>query len=721
VTGQVTRRLLTVLLTVVTCLVWLLPATNLRGNVASAQTLANGLVVSGDFRGAGYAQIASLYDPGDNLGLRISVLDHLASGGDEFSPTQWFQGESSTLDLGRMKAAATDVDFDGKTDIVALYDDGGTSVRILVWKSTGTSFAFQGTQGWWRSDGYAWSRTKGILAGNFSGAGKNGLLSIYQYDNFQMRIHYFESNGSSFVYGGDQGVYDSGPGQYDTARARFAVGHFTRPDGPDQIASIYQYPSFRIRVHVFNPSPKGLVPINGWAGVWESSEGTYDLSRAKVLAADFDGDKLTDLLSFYWYADGSVRVHVFNAARGLAFSDATGVAQFAPFTMPFLNTQLVAGDWNKDGFGDLATLTSLEDGSTHVGVLRSTAAAVGGPRTLQWSANQWVTPPTDLLQTACSECWPLTGIPTTTSSLVTRRPLAVKIDNAPAARPHHGISQADMVVELLVEGFITRLAAYFHSQDPVSIGAVRSVRFSDRYTTPMVRGVLVFSGGSQLMMDLVTADIANGLYVGVSPQLGQGNSFLRSNVDGKVVPHNLFTSAAALRRAANDVGGGAPVAVPRWGFLRSLDHAPSAGGFLGARGAVTLAIPYRADAAVRYDYDPGSRTYARYQSNGSAYVREVDGANGVPIAARNIVIINTDVIVTDVHDDAGGAASLDMRLVGTGRASIFRDGRRQEATWYRGSWQDPFAFYTEQGERVLLSPGQTWMHILPVDWTVPSS
>ncbi|OLD11321.1 MAG: hypothetical protein AUJ06_00625 [Chloroflexi bacterium 13_1_40CM_3_70_6] len=716
-----TRRLLTVLLTVVTCLVWLLPATNLRGNVASAQTLANGLVVSGDFRGAGYAQIASLYDPGDNLGLRISVLDHLASGGDEFSPTQWFQGESSTLDLGRMKVAATDVDFDGKTDIVALYDDGGTSVRLLVWKSTGTSFAFQGTQGWWRSDGYAWSRTKGILAGNFSGAGKNGLLSIYQYDNFQMRIHYFESNGSSFVYGGDQGVYDSGPGQYDTARARFAVGHFTRPDGPDQIASIYQYPSFRIRVHVFNPSPKGLVPINGWAGVWESSEGTYDLSRAKVLAADFDGDKLTDLLSFYWYADGSVRVHVFNAARGLAFSDATGVAQFAPFTMPFLNTQLVAGDWNKDGFGDLATLTSLEDGSTHVGVLRSTAAAVGGPRTLQWSANQWVTPPTDLLQTACSECWPLTGIPTTTSSLVTRRPLAVKIDNAPAARPHHGISQADMVVELLVEGFITRLAAYFHSQDPVSIGAVRSVRFSDRYTTPMVRGVLVFSGGSQLMMDLVTADIANGLYVGVSPQLGQGNSFLRSNVDGKVVPHNLFTSAAALRRAANDVGGGAPVAVPRWGFLRSLDHAPSAGGFLGARGAVTLAIPYRADAAVRYDYDPGSRTYARYQSNGSAYVREVDGANGVPIAARNIVIINTDVIVTDVHDDAGGAASLDMRLVGTGRASIFRDGRRQEATWYRGSWQDPFAFYTEQGERVLLSPGQTWMHILPVDWTVPSS
>src|SRR5206468_9095400 len=146
------------------------------------------------------------------------------------------------------------------------------------------------------------------------------------------------------------------------------------------------------------------------------------------------------------------------------------------------------------------------------GVLRSTAAAGGGPRTLQWSANQWVTPPTDLTQTACTDCWPLTGI-ATTSGLVTRRPLAVKIDNAPTGRPHHGISQADMVVELLVEGFITRLAAYFHSQDPSEIGAVRSVRFSDRYTTPMVRGTLVFSGGSQLMMDLVGRDITNGNYV----------------------------------------------------------------------------------------------------------------------------------------------------------------------------------------------------------------
>ena len=727
------RRLFAFLVTIVVCTVWLIPAATPRQSIAAAQTLANGLVVSGDFKGAGYTQLASLYDPADNLGVRISVLDKTGTG-DQFAATQWFTSGLDSLDLGRMKVVATDLNGDGKTDLAALYDDGGTSVRLLVWLSTGAGFNFTGTAGWWRSDSYAFSRTKAILAGNFGGvAGHNALLLVYQYDGFDMRIHYFESTGSSFTYGGNQGVYDSGPGQYDATRARFVVGHFTRPAGPDQVASIYQYPNFKIRVHVFDPASKptacpvgltgcglALVPVNGWAGVWESAENTYDLSRTRIAAADFDGDHLTDLLSFYWYNDGSVHVHLFNGAKSLAFTDANGVATFAPFTIPWLQTQIVAGDWNGDGFGDLATLTSLDDGSTHVGVLRSNPAFVGGPRALQWSANQWVTAATDVVQPACTACWPLTGI-ATSSALANRRVLAVKIDNAPTARPHWGISQADMVVELLVEGFITRLAAYFQSQDPGTIGAVRSVRFSDRYTTPMVRGVLVFSGASQLMEGLVRADIANGNYVGVSPQLGEGNSFYRTDADGKVAPHNLFTSASALRTAANEVGGGSPVDVPKWGFFRSTDHGPTAGGFLGAQGASTLTIPYRADATVRYDYDPTSRTYARYQSNGSSFVREVDGANGIAIRASNVVVINTDVWVTTVIDDAGGAPSLDMRLTGMGHASIFRDGRRQEATWYRASWFDPFTFYTDEGEKILLEPGQTWMHILPLDWAVPSS
>jgi hypothetical protein len=707
------RRSVSFVLTLVVSVLWLIPSTAPASHLALAQTPAAGSPIAGDFKGTGASQIAMISDVTDNLSLRIQLLERDPEATTEkFTVTDWYAATPGTFDLGRMKWAATDANFDKKTDLIALYDDGGTSVRLLVFISTGTSFVYQGNAGWWSSTGYAWSRTKAILAGNFSAVGHNGLLFIYQYDNFDMRIHYLESDGTKFLYNGNQGVYASGPGQYDTARARFVVGRFTRTTGPDQIASVYQYPNFQIKVHVFDPTPIGLQPVNGWGGVFASAENTYDITKAKFVATDQDGDGKTDLLGFYWYGDGSIRVHKFSGAQNLALIDTTGIAQFAPFSMPWLETKVVAGDWNKDGKGDLATLTSLVDGTSHVGVLKSTGAALG------WSSDAWASAPG--LNNRCATCWPLNGQPTVAGALTMRRTLAVKIDNAPDARPHYGISRADMVVELLVEGFITRLAGYFQSQDPDMVGAVRSVRYSDRYTTPMVRGVLVASGASQSTSDLIYRDLANGNYVIVSPQFGEGGAFFRSGVDGKVAPHNLFTTGAAIRAAAVNEGGATAVQVPSWDFLTSPIHNASAGGFIGSVPASLIEIPYRPTAAVRYQWDPSTNTYARYQSNGVSYIREVDAANNVAIAAKNIAIIQTDIITTNVQEDAGGAFSLDMRLTGTGPAVVFRDGRRQDGTWYRATWFEPFTFISQNGERILLSPGQTWLHIVPTEWTITS-
>jgi len=709
-------RLLAFFLTLVLSLS-LVPTLQPGGGSASAQTLANGFTLVGDFRGTGAQEIASIYDPNDDFGLRIVVLDRGADG--KFTHTEWFHEGANHFDLSRMKPVAVDLNADKKTDIAVLYNDGGFTVHIVVWLSTGTSFAYTGNAGWWRHTNFDWNRAQGLLAGVWDGTPKTGLLIPYMLDNFQLKFLYLIATGSGLFYAGDGGAYDSGPGQVDASKARFLTGHFTRTDGVDQVAMIYQYPNFRIGVHVFDPSPRGIQPIGGWSGMWISPDGFFDITKAKWATGDVDGDGKTDILTMYSYADGSSRVHLMSAASRFALLQVGGIATLSAAMVSWSNTALVAGDWNQDGKADAATVTALGDGTTHVGALNNT-----GTSAFVFQPDTWITPPNEVQKLACVSCWPLNGMPVVAGGpSPLRRPLAVKIDNAPAARPHYGISQADMVIELLVEGFITRLAAYFHSQDPDTIGAVRSVRFSDRYTTPMVRGSLVFSGASQLMEGLVRADIERGAYVGVSPQLGQGSTFYRTNVDGKVAPHNLFTSSQALREATASVGGGGPVDVPRWDFLASVDHPDTTGGFIGSVGAVNVMIPYRLDARVLYNYDPGTKSYIRRQSASNAlnYVREVDGMNGQEIRARNIVIINTDVWATDVHDDAGGAASLDMRLTGVGKASIFRDGRRQDGTWSRASYTDPFVFTNFYNQKMYLSPGQTWIHILPADWDVPSS
>ena len=711
------RRILSFSIAFLFSTVWLIPtAMPHAGAVASAQTLGQGYSVVGDFKGAGYDQIATLYDPNDDLGLRIVVLDR-ATAEPKMTSSQWYLEGANHFDMGRMKAVALDMNADGKADIAVLYNDGNLTAHIVVWLSTGTSFAYQGNAGVWRHNNFDWQRVRDVLPGTYNTrTGRPGIVVTYALDSFRLKMLYIEPNMAGSYYGGDGGVYDSGPGQIDMTRARFASGHFTRQTGAAQVAMVYQYADFSIKVHVFDLDATGnFQPIGGWAGRWTSAAGFFDISKARFIAADIDGDKLTDLEDIYAYADGSSRVHLLLAANSFALRDPIGVA-FPVGAAPWRATQIVAGDWNKDGRADLATVMAGDDGVTHVGLLSSNGAA------LAFAADAWVTPANEVQQLACTNCWPLNGMPILAGQPnVHRRPLAVKIDNAAAARPHYGLSQADMVWELLVEGFITRLATYYHSQDPTVIGAVRSVRFSDRYTTPMVRGALVFSGASQLMEGLVRGDIAAGSYVGVSPQLGQGSSFYRTNVDGKVAPHNLFTSSQALRDATNSVGGGGSVDVPHWDFLAQSVHSPTAGGFLGSIPASTLTIPYRADARVRYDYDANAKVYLRYQSNGATFVREVDGANGAWIMAKNIVIITTDVWVTDVVDDAGGAPSLDMRLTGTGRASIFRDGERQDGTWSRATLFDQFTFTNFYGQKIYLDPGQTWVHVLPMDWQVFSN
>ena len=102
---------------------------------------------------------------------------------------------------------------------------------------------------------------------------------------------YLIATGSGLFYAGDGPAYASAPGQIDPAKARFLTGHFTRADGVEQIAMVYQHPNHQIKVQIFDPAPQANPPVGGFAEMWTSPTGTFDVTRAKFAAADVDGDK----------------------------------------------------------------------------------------------------------------------------------------------------------------------------------------------------------------------------------------------------------------------------------------------------------------------------------------------------------------------------------------------------------------------------------------------
>ena len=330
---------------------------------------------------------------------------------------------------------------------------------------------------------------------------------------------------------------------------------------------------------------------------------------------------------------------------------------------------------------------------------------------------------------ACATCWPLNGLQNAPGQPnAARRALNVRIDNAPAARPHSGTAQADIVFETLVEAGITRYEAIFHSQDPAKIGSIRSARLSDREITPMVRGALAYSGATVEETNFIAQDAAAGKYIDLNANLGYaGAAYFRVSQDDagnpRVGPYNEYSTSNLLREATNRAGGGGPVSIPSWGFLDSVFHIGWAGGFFGSVFATNITIPYQHNNEVHYQYDDATRTYARYQydPNFGSYVREVDALTNTPIAARNIVVVFTDVVTTYIVEDSLGSLGVNVRTGGSGKVSIFRDGRRQDGTWSRSTVFDPWLFVSNTGEKILLSPGQTWVHMVPYQWSVPSN
>jgi hypothetical protein len=664
------------------------------GRMRSVAPLGEGVAAYGNFRGTerGKTQLALLQDPSRDSSLKITVRDW-NSDGETFTDSVWLTMASRAFMLIRSKFAVVDVTFDGKDDLVALTDVGENRSGLFVFKSTGAGFSEP--EKWWQDDGYGWNRARNVIGGTFAANDRDALVIAYQYDDAQLRLHYFESNGSAFVFGGANGAYDSGPKQFDLASARFVVGHFTRTNGADQIATLYQYPNARMRMHIFDPTARGLVFQRD---LYETAEGEYELGRASLGAADVTGDGKDDVLSVYAAADGSIRVHVLDS--GSSFRPSNGFAGWA--TLPGESAcaggmAIVAGDWNGDRKVDVDALAPGLGTQVRSNALRNLGTSFK------------LTSSTERVQ--CPR-WPLTGEPLN-GGVATRRPLYVKIDNNPTARPHYGISKADQVYEWLVEGLTTRLGAVFHSKEPGVIGSVRSARMTDSPIIPSLGGVMVYSGGGpEELMRLHYDDAVARRYIDLRPGYGWGY-----RVPFRPAPYNYFTTMEALRGAiAAAPDGEQPVHIPSWDFVPT-GAEPTAGGFGSAAPATSVTIPYRGGFGVRYQYDAASRVYDRF-NNG---VREVDGANNEVVKARNVVVILTEVnYTTEWGLDPAGSPKLDMRLVGSGNGIVFRDGLRQDVTWTRPDIFDVFSLKNAAGEVVQLAPGQTWIQIVPSDWAIPS-
>jgi len=127
---------------------------------------------SGDFNGDGYTDVAGFYDyPGSKTKIFVWL-----SNGSSFSCQSWWDMPSGYNTDNIEHMVAGDFNGDGRDDVAVMYDYPGSATRIHVWLSTGKSFSYRGSSGWWRSASYSSSSIVQLLPGYFNASGGSGKV-----------------------------------------------------------------------------------------------------------------------------------------------------------------------------------------------------------------------------------------------------------------------------------------------------------------------------------------------------------------------------------------------------------------------------------------------------------------------------------------------------------------------------------------------------------------
>lgn len=293
-------------------------------------------------------------------------------------------------------------------------------------------------------------------------------------------------------------------------------------------------------------------------------------------------------------------------------------------------------------------------------------------------------PPQNLVQ-----C-PLSGemVPEGTTE---RRPLAVMIENAPAARPQSGLDKADVVYEMLAEGGLTRFLAIYHHNDTDRLGPVRSARpyFIDRMFE--YNAMYAFCGGSPDALKMVKNEKVASL-----DEFGVGRKAYRRDKSRKA-PHNLYADTLKLRKVGADKGYERSVKLPEFSFLEKGEENP--GGITSEN--IIIRYPTRY-SIVKWNYDAGTGVYRR--SEGGAVHR--DAVTGKQLTASNIIV---QYVKTSIIDKEG---RLEFSATGRGKAVMLTGGKSFSGSWRKDAKREQTYFYCENGEVFKLNPGQTWIEVV---------
>ncbi len=321
-----------------------------------------------------------------------------------------------------------------------------------------------------------------------------------------------------------------------------------------------------------------------------------------------------------------------------------------------------------------------------------------------------------------------------------RRPLLVMIENHDESRPQSGLQKADIVYEAIAEGGITRFMAVYYCgaaaapNQKYDVGPVRSTRtyFLDWASEYSDFPLYAHVGGANCSAPENGTCTTNSKAQALEQigQYGWLDSGTRSDLNQfalsykvcrrepertgtvKATEHTMYCSIPKLWELAEERGLTNKTenvkTTPDWdkNFV-SWDFKDDAES--SDRGSAdTISFDFWSgykDYSVSWTYNPETNTYIR--KNGGQ--DHIDQNINKPLEAKNLIVqFSKETGPVDDHKH------MLYQTIGSGKAIVFQDGQKIDATWSKSKRTSRTIFKNSKGNDINLNTGLIWLEILPV-------
>ena len=278
-----------------------------------------------------------------------------------------------------------------------------------------------------------------------------------------------------------------------------------------------------------------------------------------------------------------------------------------------------------------------------------------------------------------------------------QRPIAVMVDNESIALPHYGLTQADVVYELMnstANDEITRFMCLVKDWDAIEqFGSVRSLRPTNILLANEWNAIICHDGGpyhNDAYLKLPATDNISGYFGRVNN--GKPREFTEYILTGEIAK---YSDRLNIGTTYNEYYEG-----PHYQFADENDQQIISKLYPDfAKSAVYIDLPFKHNGSeLSYNEEDGLYYYSEYGKP------HLDPQNdNKQLAFKNLIIQR----VTYNQLDENGY--LIFNCIGEGKATFITNGERVNVSWKKGSDTEPTRYYDGLGNEIKLNTGKTYV------------